>query len=73
MLRLILQKASHCGSLDVITVVTAKDWVKLRERSDVGEREFLIARHAVRIEPATEFRAWLERRLDERQTERPPQ
>ena len=55
------------------TVVTAKDWVKLRERSDVGEREFLIARHAVRIEPATEFRAWLERRLDERQAESPSQ
>ncbi len=47
-------------------VVTAKDWVKLRERPDVGEREFLIARHSVRIEPADEFRAWLETRLDGR-------
>jgi tetraacyldisaccharide 4'-kinase len=55
------------------TIVTAKDWVKLRERSDVGEREFLIARHAVRIEPAAEFRAWLEHRLDGRQTEGSPQ
>lgn len=49
-------------------VVTAKDWVKLRERPDVGERRFLIARHAVQIQPATEFRSWLKQILDERST-----
>ncbi|MGV3613705.1 MAG: tetraacyldisaccharide 4'-kinase [Fimbriimonas sp.] len=55
------------------TVVTAKDWVKLRERADIGGREILIARHAVRIEPAADFRAWLASRLNERQTEGPSQ
>jgi len=48
------------------TIVTAKDWVKLRERPDVGTREFLIARHSVRVEPEAEFRAWLGAELDER-------
>lgn len=51
---------------DCPTVTTAKDWVKLRERSDIGSREFLVAQHAVRVEPAAEFRAWLRERLDER-------
>lgn len=45
-------------------VVTAKDWVKLRERPDVGERDFLILKHAVRIEPQDRFAAWLKQRLD---------
>jgi tetraacyldisaccharide 4'-kinase len=46
-------------------VVTAKDWVKLRERSDLGRREILIARHQVRVEPADEFRNWLLHKLHE--------
>lgn len=50
---------------DQPVVVTAKDWVKLRERSDVGERRWLVARHQVRLEPADEFTAWLDRKLDE--------
>jgi tetraacyldisaccharide 4'-kinase len=45
-------------------VVTAKDWVKLRERPDVGSREFLIAMHAVRVTPEDDFRAWIKARLD---------
>ena len=45
-------------------VVTAKDWVKLRARTDLAGRRFLVARHAVRVEPADEFRAWLAERLD---------
>ncbi|AIE84249.1 tetraacyldisaccharide 4'-kinase [Fimbriimonas ginsengisoli] len=48
------------------TIVTAKDWVKLRERADLGEREWLIARHSVRVEPAIEFRQWLDAKLDGR-------
>jgi tetraacyldisaccharide 4'-kinase len=49
---------------DLPVITTAKDWVKLRERPDVGEREWLIAEYEARIEPAAEFRAWLEARLD---------
>jgi tetraacyldisaccharide 4'-kinase len=45
-------------------VVTAKDWVKLRERPDVGTRRVVIALQSVRIEPAAEFRAWIGERLD---------
>ena len=44
-------------------VVTAKDWVKLRVRPDLAGRTILVARHAVRVEPAAEFRAWLAERL----------
>ncbi len=51
---------------DLPVVVTAKDWVKLRERPDAGSREFLIARHEVRAEPAGAFRDWLASRLDGR-------
>lgn len=50
---------------DQPVVVTAKDWVKLRERSDAGERRWLVARHRVRLEPADAFAAWLDRKLDE--------
>ena len=45
-------------------VVTAKDWVKLRARADLAGRRILVARHSVRVEPASEFRAWLSERLD---------
>jgi tetraacyldisaccharide 4'-kinase len=45
-------------------VVTSKDWVKLRERPDVAQRTWLIARHRVRLEPADEVRRWLIERLD---------
>ena len=53
--------------------VTVKDWVKLRERADVGERDFLILKHSVRIEPRNEFAAWLKRRLHGLQTQGHPQ
>lgn len=43
-------------------VVTAKDWVKLRERTDLGGREVCIARYELRIEPAGEFKEWLRER-----------
>ncbi len=45
-------------------VVTAKDWVKLRNRTDLDGRRILVARHSARVEPAAEFRAWLSERLD---------
>lgn len=46
-------------------VVTAKDWVKLRERADVDSRQFIIARHEVTVEPEESFRNWLVGKLDE--------
>lgn len=49
---------------DIPTVVTAKDWVKLKNRPDVGERHFLILDHGATIEPAAEFKAWLKSKLD---------
>jgi hypothetical protein len=45
-------------------VVTAKDWVKLRNRNDLDGRTILVAHHSVRVEPADAFRAWLAERLD---------
>jgi tetraacyldisaccharide 4'-kinase len=45
-------------------VVTAKDWVKLRERSDVESRSFVIALQSTAVEPKAEFRDWLKNRLD---------
>lgn len=49
---------------DIPTVVTAKDWVKLRNRPDAHRREFIILDHSVTIEPQDEFRAWLKSKLD---------
>jgi tetraacyldisaccharide 4'-kinase len=46
-------------------IVTSKDWVKLRERKDLGEREIIVAGYSLTIEPKEEFRQWLEARLDE--------
>jgi len=44
-------------------VCTMKDWVKLRDRADIGEHEFWVARHRIRIEPEEEFRRWLAARV----------
>ncbi|HTQ08473.1 MAG TPA: tetraacyldisaccharide 4'-kinase [Fimbriimonadaceae bacterium] len=44
-------------------VVTAKDWVKLRDRQDAGRYEFIIATRDVEIRPRDGFRIWLEERL----------
>ncbi len=49
---------------DIPAVVTAKDWVKLRSRADVSTRDFLILDHQVTIQPASEFKAWLQSKLD---------
>lgn len=40
-------------------VTTAKDWVKLRNRTDLAGRKLLVASHAVRVEPADAFLEWL--------------
>lgn len=53
-------------------VVTAKDWVKLRKRTDLSNFQILIARQEASIEPRHEFTAWLKQKLDELPTERPP-
>lgn len=54
----------HDLPTDIPTVVTAKDWVKLRNHPDVAQREFLILDHSVTIEPASDFKAWLQSKLD---------
>lgn len=46
-------------------VVTAKDWVKLRERRDIVKRTIWIARQDVAIEPQAAFQQWIESRLNE--------
>lgn len=46
-------------------IVTGKDWVKLRDRSDVGGYNVVIARHRVSVEPANEWRNWLGSKLHE--------
>jgi tetraacyldisaccharide 4'-kinase len=53
------------SDFDVATpiVVTAKDWVKLRERPDFGERSLYIAHHSVRISPEEPFFEWLTNRI----------
>jgi tetraacyldisaccharide-1-P 4'-kinase len=45
------------------TIVTAKDWVKLRARPDIAKRTFVVARQEVRVEPEREFGTWLESKL----------
>lgn len=43
----------------VATLVTAKDWVKLRERQDIAPHRILIARRRTTIEPADKFAEWI--------------
>ncbi len=50
---------------DVALLVTAKDWVKLRERSDLGARKILVASYDLTVEPRAAFRSWLGERIDE--------
>jgi tetraacyldisaccharide 4'-kinase len=46
-------------------VVTAKDWVKLRERDDLGKRRILVAEYSAWIEPGIDFALWLKGKIDE--------
>jgi tetraacyldisaccharide 4'-kinase len=45
-------------------VVTRKDWVKLRERGDVESFDIVIADREITIEPAEDFRIWLQTKLN---------
>ncbi|HEY3781181.1 MAG TPA: tetraacyldisaccharide 4'-kinase [Fimbriimonadaceae bacterium] len=49
-------------------IVTEKDWVKLRERTDLEGRNILIARHEVSVQPEAEFVKWIQEKLDEHKT-----
>jgi tetraacyldisaccharide 4'-kinase len=51
--------------LDLPVVVTAKDWVKLRNRKDIDGRQFLIASQRLHVEPEAAFTAWVLERLHE--------
>lgn len=44
-------------------VMTAKDWVKVRERDDWQSRTIWIAHIQLRVEPEVKFREWLEERV----------
>lgn len=46
-------------------VVTAKDWVKLRERPDLDGRTVFVCWYESHIEPEQRFKEWLKERLDE--------
>lgn len=46
-------------------VVTTKDWMKLRERTDVTGRDIRIVDYSVRIQPEDAFLTWFAQRLDE--------
>lgn len=48
---------------DVPVAVTEKDWVKLRERTDLDRFRFLVARHRVRIVPDQAFADFLHGQL----------
>lgn len=50
---------------DAPIVVTAKDWIKLRRRDDVAERDVMIAMQRRTIEPADAFANWFLSRIDE--------
>jgi len=45
-------------------IVTAKDWVKLRERGDLAGRTVLTASYDVVVEPRQEFADWMRKKLD---------
>lgn len=53
---------------DLLTVVTSKDWVKLRERPDLEGRRLWIAHYWSMIKPEAEFSSWLSERLQHVQT-----
>lgn len=44
-------------------IVTAKDWVKLRENPDAQRFDIRVAEYRVTIEPIEEFRSWLHGKL----------
>jgi tetraacyldisaccharide 4'-kinase len=62
-----LQEGNLFASLpaDSPLIVTEKDWVKLRERTDLKGRNILIAQHEVSVQPEAEFVTWIQKKLDE--------
>jgi tetraacyldisaccharide 4'-kinase len=46
-------------------IVTAKDWVKLKDRSDLGALRFGVVWNTPRIEPSDRFRHYLDAALDQ--------
>jgi tetraacyldisaccharide 4'-kinase len=59
-----LAKGTLPGDEKTPLVLTAKDWVKLRRRDDLGERTVFVADYRAWIEPEDQFAAWLESRLE---------
>jgi tetraacyldisaccharide-1-P 4'-kinase len=51
--------------LELPIVVTPKDWIKIRERSDLGARRFYIAMRTVEFENPEKFTEWIDKILDE--------
>lgn len=45
-------------------LVTRKDWVKLQRRTDLDRSRIAIIEHKSWIEPAQEFKDWLQKKLD---------
>jgi tetraacyldisaccharide 4'-kinase len=45
-------------------VVTEKDWMKLRHRTDLHVWTVLIAKYDIQLEPVEGFRSWLKESLD---------
>ena len=50
--------------LETPLLVTAKDWVKLRDRGDLEGRTVLMAKYDVSVEPREGFTDWLRLKLD---------
>ena len=46
-------------------IVTEKDWVKLRERQDLGGRNILIAGQEIAVRSKGQFQQWIQERLNE--------
>jgi len=49
-------------------LVTAKDWVKLRDRQDIAGWKVYVANYSIKIEPAEAFQSALRKKLNEVQT-----
>lgn len=62
-----LQRGTLLDEFDpaVPLVVTAKDWVKLRERRDLGARTVYVCWYETRFDPEERMLEWLKARLDE--------
>ena len=64
-----LKRGTLPGDATAPLVVTAKDWVKVQRRGDLGDRPIFVADYRAWIEPADTFAAWLESRIDSQRSE----